>query len=133
MADMLLHGATDYTGRLIEQSAKAPEIDLVLAGRSLDRVREVTRLLGFEARTAPLDARVAVAAALAGAKAVVNAAGPFSTTSRPMLDACLVAGVHYLDIIGEIDVLEAAAARGAQADPAYHQAQPEAAAQPAWL
>jgi hypothetical protein len=35
---------------------------------------------------------------------------PISATAAPLLEACLLANVHYLDITGEIDVIEAAAA-----------------------
>ena len=42
-------------------------------------------------------------------KIVLNCAGPFSATAQPMMEACLAEGVHYLDITGEIDVIEAAA------------------------
>jgi short subunit dehydrogenase-like uncharacterized protein len=46
---------------------------------------------------------------------VLLAAGPFSATSAPMLDACIMAGVHYLDITGEIAVFEHCAAQHARA------------------
>ncbi len=46
---------------------------------------------------------------------VIHAAGPFSRTSRPMVDACLRRGAHYLDITGEISVFEACASRDAEA------------------
>jgi short subunit dehydrogenase-like uncharacterized protein len=39
---------------------------------------------------------------------VANCAGPFATTSAPMIDACLNNQTHYLDITGEIDVFLAA-------------------------
>src|SRR4029078_8351116 len=42
-------------------------------------------------------------------------AGPFSRTAGPMVDACLRVRAHYLDITGEIEVLEALAARDAEA------------------
>ncbi len=41
--------------------------------------------------------------------------GPYSRTAKPMVDACLHTGVHYLDITGEIRVFEALAARTAEA------------------
>ncbi|HJT57297.1 MAG TPA: hypothetical protein VJ761_12430 [Ktedonobacteraceae bacterium] len=44
---------------------------------------------------------------LTGVAAVLHCAGPFSVTSRPLLDACLRTGTHYLDITGEIAVFEA--------------------------
>ena len=47
--------------------------------------------------------------------AVLHIAGPFSATSKPMADACLRTGTHYLDITGEIDVFEALAARDMEA------------------
>jgi short subunit dehydrogenase-like uncharacterized protein len=46
---------------------------------------------------------------------VLHCAGPFSRTSRPMAEACLRTGVHYLDITGEIAVFEALARRDAEA------------------
>ncbi|MFD1052457.1 saccharopine dehydrogenase, partial [Kibdelosporangium lantanae] len=39
----------------------------------------------------------------------------FSATSRQMVDACVAAGVHYLDVTGEIEVFEAIHARSAEA------------------
>ena len=39
-------------------------------------------------------------------KLVLHAAGPFIHTSRPMLEACLEVGAHYLDLTGEILVFE---------------------------
>jgi short subunit dehydrogenase-like uncharacterized protein len=46
---------------------------------------------------------------------VLHCAGPFSATSRPMLEGCLANGTHYLDITGEIDVFAACHAHDAQA------------------
>jgi short subunit dehydrogenase-like uncharacterized protein len=37
---------------------------------------------------------------------VLHCAGPFSATGKPMIEACLEAGVHYLDITGEIAIFE---------------------------
>jgi short subunit dehydrogenase-like uncharacterized protein len=56
-----------------------------------------------------------VAAALKGMKLVLHCAGPFSATSAKMIAACLRAGAHYLDITGEISVLEHAHRQGAPA------------------
>ena len=41
---------------------------------------------------------------------VLHCAGPFSLTSRPMVEACLRNKKHYTDITGEIAVFEACAA-----------------------
>lgn len=55
-----------------------------------------------------LDAPTDVAAALAGVGLVLNCAGPFFKTADVLMQACLAVKVHYLDITGEIDVLEGA-------------------------
>ena len=56
--------------------------------------------------------------ALADCGVVLNCAGPFSRTARPMVDACLRTGTHYLDITGEVGVFEALAARDHEAEAA---------------
>src|SRR6266566_5832116 len=56
--------------------------------------------------------------ALGDVDILLNCAGPFATTSGPMVDACLASRTHYLDITGEIDVFVAAHARHAQAETA---------------
>ena len=67
--------------------------------------------LGLGHRTFGLDDGPRVAAALEDIDAVLHCAGPFLHTARPMAEACLQTGTHYLDITGEIDVFEAMAAR----------------------
>jgi short subunit dehydrogenase-like uncharacterized protein len=51
---------------------------------------------------------------LRGVHTVLNCAGPFRHTAAPLADACLRAGVNYLDITGEVAVFEALAARDEQ-------------------
>jgi saccharopine dehydrogenase (NAD+, L-lysine-forming) len=46
---------------------------------------------------------------------VVNAAGPFVDTGPPMIEACLRAGAHYLDLSGEWPVFALAQQRSAAA------------------
>ena len=36
--------------------------------------------------------------------AVLNCAGPFASTARPLMEACISSGVHYLDITAEYKV-----------------------------
>ena len=57
-----------------------------------------------------LDDAAALRLSIRGARLVLNGAGQFSATARPMMEACLAEHAHYLDITGEIDVIEAAAA-----------------------
>lgn len=102
----LIYGATGYTGELIAREAKRRGLSPVLAGRSADKLAVLARELGFEQRVFGLDTPAEIASQLAGVRVVLHCAGPFSATSAPMIEGCLLAGVHYLDITGEIDVLE---------------------------
>jgi short subunit dehydrogenase-like uncharacterized protein len=45
-----------------------------------------------------------IVAGLNGIDIVLHCAGPFSATAEPMMEACIEAACHYLDITGEIDV-----------------------------
>ncbi len=113
--DFMIYGATGYTGRLLSREAAKRGLSPLLSGRNGALLRELAEPLGFEHLAVPLSDARALCDALAGVRVVLHAAGPFSTTSEPMLDACLEAGVHYLDITGEIDVFEACAGRDAEA------------------
>jgi short subunit dehydrogenase-like uncharacterized protein len=112
---LLLYGATGYTGRLILAQALALGLRPILAGRDDRKLAAVAAPHGLAYRVASLDDPGALVAGLDGIGAVLHAAGPFSATARPMVDACLHAGVHYLDVTGEVLVLEEIAARHAAA------------------
>ncbi len=111
----LVYGATGYTGNLVAERAKALGMTPTLAGRNREKTRALAERLGFPWRAFSLDDRAALDAALAGMDVVLHIAGPFSATSKPMADACLRTGTHYLDITGEIAVFEALAARDEEA------------------
>jgi short subunit dehydrogenase-like uncharacterized protein len=115
MPQALIYGSTGYTGRLIAGLAGAYGIRPVLAGRNARAVGEQASALSLEHRAFPLDDRDALDAGLRDVSVVLHCAGPFIHTSAPMADACLRNGVHYLDITGEIEVMEALAARDAEA------------------
>ncbi len=112
---ILLYGATGFTGKLIAREARAKGASLLLAGRNPNRLKAIARSLDLPWRAFDLTDRVRLNAALKDVAVVLNAAGPFSATARPMADACLGSGAHYLDITGEIDVFEALAARDGEA------------------
>jgi saccharopine dehydrogenase (NAD+, L-lysine-forming) len=108
----LIYGANGYTGRLIVEEAVRRGARPVLAGRRAEALETLARAHGLETRVFGLDA---IGRGLDGMNAVLHCAGPFSATSRPMLDACLAAGASYLDITGEIEVFEACYARDHEA------------------
>jgi short subunit dehydrogenase-like uncharacterized protein len=96
-------------------AAQSAGLAPVLAGRNPVTTAELARAHGLSHRIASLEDARALDAALDGMQVVLHCAGPFAHTSRPMVDACLRRGVHYLDITGELLVFEACAARDAAA------------------
>jgi short subunit dehydrogenase-like uncharacterized protein len=115
VSDFLIYGATGYTGSLVAHEAARRGLRPVLAGRSPDKVAALAGELDLDHRAFALDSSAAVADGIRGVRAVLNCAGPFSRTAKPLADACLVAKAHYLDITGEAAVLEALADRDAEA------------------
>lgn len=102
----LIYGANGYTGALIAAEAVARGLRPIVAGRDHDKVIRVATELDLPSRVFPVDDPD-----LDGVSVVLHCAGPFSATCAPMLEACLKAGVHYLDITGEISVFEHAHAQ----------------------
>jgi short subunit dehydrogenase-like uncharacterized protein len=110
-ADFLLYGSYGYTGRLIAERARELGLTPLLAGRDASQLQAQAAELGLPHRAFALDDAAALDAALRETRVVLHAAGPFSHTARPMMEACLRTGAHYLDITGEIGVFEMAAAQ----------------------
>lgn len=106
----MIYGANGYTGELIAREAVRRGERPLLAGRSAERIEPLARELGCRSRVFGVERPE-----LEGVKLVLHCAGPFIHTSRPIVDACLETGAHYLDITGEIQVFEAVLARDEEA------------------
>src|SRR5690349_7410581 len=102
--DFLLYGATGYTGRLIALLSKEYGLRPLLAGRNKDELQKLAGELNLEYRVTTLENTSALYKILSEVPAVLHAAGPFQFTAKPMMEACLANGKHYLDITGEISV-----------------------------
>jgi short subunit dehydrogenase-like uncharacterized protein len=106
---ILIYGANGYTGELITRFAIERGMKPIIAGRSENPVREIADRHGLAHRVFALNETVKLDAALQEVKMVLHCAGPFSLTSKPMVEACLRNKRHYTDITGEIAVFEACA------------------------
>lgn len=111
----LLYGANGYTAQLMLPLLAEYGLTPVLAGRSAEKIAPLAASYGLEYRVFDLADPAAVDRGLAGISLVLNCAGPFIHTARPMIEGCLRAGAHYLDITGEIAVFELAAGYDAEA------------------
>lgn len=104
--EFLLYGANGYTGKLIARLASDYQLSPVLAGRNVQSLKQLSQQTGFRYRCFSLDDIASLEAALAEVAMVVHAAGPFIHTCRPMIEACLQLGKHYIDINGDIKCFE---------------------------
>jgi short subunit dehydrogenase-like uncharacterized protein len=114
-AGLLLYGVNGYTGKLILDVALREGLRPFLAGRRAESVEPIAKAHGLQSLCFPLGDPDTVARLLEPFSALLLAAGPFSKTSAPALEACLRSKTSYLDITGEVDVFEAAFARDADA------------------
>jgi short subunit dehydrogenase-like uncharacterized protein len=113
---VLLYGATGFTGQEIARML-AGTCDLVIAGRSEEKVHALAEHLDVPWRSFELDNPQVLDVALDDIDLVLHAAGPFTRTARPMMEAALRNRVDYLDLAGEWPVfLEAAELHGRAKD-----------------
>jgi short subunit dehydrogenase-like uncharacterized protein len=106
MSGWMIYGASGYTGGLIARESKRRGMRPTLAARSRGKVEALSRELDLPFRFFDLKDQAAVERGLEGLRLVLNCAGPFSATARPLVQGCLKKKVHYLDITGEIAVFE---------------------------
>lgn len=104
MKTLLIYGATGYTGRMIAKQAKDAGLNFVIAGRNKEKLDELAKTLDVRAHAFALDDAGALPRHLDGITVVLNCAGPFAHTSESLMRACIIQGVHYLDITAEINV-----------------------------
>jgi len=112
---VLVYGATGYSGKLTVEVLRGLGVVPIVAGRDPARTEALAAAIGSAHRVARADDPSAIGAMLDGIAVVVNAAGPFTATAEPIVEACLERGVHYLDLNAEVPVLERLSARHAQA------------------
>ena len=111
----LLYGATGFVGEAIARLAIEYGLRPILAGRDAVKLEKLAAELGVECRVFDLRDPHKIEQALKDVAVVLHCAGPYVYTFKPMVEACLRTGTHYLDLTGEIPVYEAVAARDAEA------------------
>jgi short subunit dehydrogenase-like uncharacterized protein len=105
--DIIVYGATGYTGRLVaEYLAQRPEAPLwAMAGRSLEKLQEVRDLIGAPADTPLVVADAADPASLDAmtkrTKVVLTTVGPYQLYGNELVAACVANGTDYTDLCGE--------------------------------
>ncbi len=103
---LMIYGANGYTGELIAREARARGLTAILAGRAETKLAPLAAELALPSRAFALTSPAECQSGLAGVTVLLNCAGPFSRTAAPLIAACLATNTHYLDITGEIPILE---------------------------
>ncbi|GAA2492795.1 saccharopine dehydrogenase family protein [Streptomyces gobitricini] len=105
-------GAYGHTGRFVVAELLERGLTPVLCGRDAGRLRALAESLrGVEARVASVDDAGSLDAALSGAAAVINCAGPFAMTAAPVVEAALRARITYVDVAAEVEAVADTLAR----------------------
>ena len=94
----MIYGANGYTGELIAREAVRQGLKPILAGRNQAKVAELAQELGLEFRAFGLDEVTQSSKQLEGLHLVMHCAEPFSSTSKPMMQACINAGAHLYSV-----------------------------------
>lgn len=108
---VVVYGASGYTGRLVCEYLREYNVPFIAAGRSEDKL--TTSMASHVAGIETADYQIstvehdvdALTELFTGAQVVCNTVGPFAIHGPQVVEACLAAGVHYIDTTGEQDWL----------------------------
>ena len=100
---IVVYGASGFTGKLIARELCARGADFVLAGRSREKLEAVATSLPSRPGVAAvaLDDAAGLRTLLEPAAAVIACAGPFTLHGTPVIEAAAETGTNYLDTTGE--------------------------------
>jgi short subunit dehydrogenase-like uncharacterized protein len=105
--DIIVYGATGYTGRLVAEYliGNHDGAKWAMAGRSADKLGAVRDQIGAPADTplvvADASDEKSIADMVARTKVVITTVGPYQLYGEPLVKACAEAGVDYVDLCGE--------------------------------
>lgn len=106
--DVIVYGATGYTGRLVaEYIARAypTGVRWAMAGRSLSKLQEVRAEMGIGADvpllTANSDDPASLRALCERTTVVISTVGPYQLYGSDLVAACAATGTAYVDLCGE--------------------------------
>ncbi|MGH2806230.1 MAG: saccharopine dehydrogenase family protein [Actinomycetota bacterium] len=102
MPDILLFGATGYTGRLTAEALARRGASFAIAGRDKAKLYALADDIGGpDVRVAAVGEDDALTKHLDDVKVLISTVGPFMELGHTAVEAALRAKVHYLDSTGE--------------------------------
>ncbi len=106
--DVIVYGATGYTGRLVAEyvaAAYSSGVRWAMAGRSLTKLQEVRAEMGIAADvpliTANADDPASLRAMCERTAVVISTVGPYQLYGSDLVAACAATGTAYVDLCGE--------------------------------
>jgi short subunit dehydrogenase-like uncharacterized protein len=102
VSEILIYGAAGYTGRLCAEELVRTGLRPRLGGRN-EAVRVTARHLDLKATIFDLSEPREIEQHLRGVSLLLNLSGQFLTTQKPLIEACLASGTHYVDLAGEVE------------------------------
>jgi short subunit dehydrogenase-like uncharacterized protein len=105
--DIIVYGATGYTGRLVAEYLASREgaPNWAMAGRSLAKLEAVRGKIGAPASTPLVVADASDPASLDAmtkrASVIISTVGPYQLYGNELVAACVANGTHYTDLCGE--------------------------------
>lgn len=116
--DVVVYGATGFTGRLVCAELARRKVRFAVAGRDQAKLTALSASLPGaqpEVLVAALDDAAALDRAIARGRVVLACAGPFARMGAPVREAALRTGRHYLDITGESNYMRETQERDGEA------------------
>jgi short subunit dehydrogenase-like uncharacterized protein len=119
--DIIVYGATGFTGRLVVEYLTARDVKgWAMAGRSATKLTEIRDIVGAPKDTplvvANADDPASIRTMCARARTIITTVGPYQLYGNDLVAACAETGASYVDLCGEpvwmrqmIDAHEAAA------------------------
>lgn len=103
---VVVYGASGYTGRLVAEFLREYQVPFIAAGRNKQRIEEtLAKVPGIETadyEIAEVEHTVeALTALFSGCQVICNTVGPFDYFGDTVVQASINAGCHYLDTTGE--------------------------------
>jgi short subunit dehydrogenase-like uncharacterized protein len=112
--DVVVFGATGLTGRQVAaylaERARETNLSWAPAARDAEKVRRLLGDAGIdvpEPIVADVNDATSLAAMASRAKVVLNLVGPYTLYGEPVIEACVAAGAHYVDLTGEMQFVRA--------------------------
>jgi short subunit dehydrogenase-like uncharacterized protein len=103
---IVIYGSYGYTGDIIVEDSLTKNFTILLSGRDEQKLKIQSQKTGYPYKAVDLNKHQALVDLLTGSQVLINAAGPFKHTATQMIEACIEAKTHYMDINGDISVFE---------------------------